>query len=212
MTNKQLKFTGWLSIIGNGFLIPLTFVLILISLGNYLLDKFSTTFIITTILLTKHGLSAHTFSILQQMLTERIQFKRANLSLEFLESFHVILVGFALAFSVLFAFYSPADLDKISNLVSTIKIYLVALIILTTFQLITGIITYRLSLMDNFAFSLVLTSSTTIVLLLLWVSVLTGETVLNIYLMFIAVFSVVTEAIAHILLGKVFLTIAKVEI
>ncbi|NES22188.1 MAG: hypothetical protein F6K41_25510 [Symploca sp. SIO3E6] len=209
LTNRQLHLAGWLSIIANGLLLPIVFIVTLIFLRNYFLDKFTTTFIITTILLIRHGLSAYIFSTLQKMLKEHIQFENANLALALIELLHVILVGFALAFGILFAFDSPADLDKIGNLVSAIKIYVVAIIMLTTFKLITGIITYQLALMEDFAFSLIITSSSTIILLLLWVSVLTGETVLNIYLMFIAVFSLVTEAIVHFVLGKVFFIVAK---
>ncbi|NEP62206.1 MAG: hypothetical protein F6K31_35570 [Symploca sp. SIO2G7] len=209
LTNKQLYFAGWLSIIGNGLLLPLAFIIALIFLRNYFLDKSTTTFVITTVLLIKHALSAYIFSTLQKMLKDRIQFPNANIALKFLEFLHVILVGFALSFNILFTFYSPTDLDKIGNIISAIKIYIVAIIILTTFQLVTGIIAYRLLLMENFAFSLIITSSSAIILLLLWVSVLTGETVLNIYLMFIAVFSLVTEAIVHFLLGKVFFIVAR---
>jgi|GEM_PF-5245020 len=209
LSNKQLHFAGWLSILGNGLFIPLGFILTLIFLRNYFIDEFTTTLIIATILLLRHGLSVHTFSTLKKMLKSRIQFQDANLSLEFLESLNVILVGFAIAFNFLFAFYSPDDSDKTGNLISAIKIYIVAIIILTTFQIITGIIAYQLFVMEDFAFSLVVASSTAIILLLVWVSILTGETVLNIYLMFIAVFSLVTEAIAHFLLGKVFFLVAK---
>ncbi|NEP09032.1 MAG: hypothetical protein F6K14_02035 [Symploca sp. SIO2C1] len=209
LINKQLNFSGWVSILGNGLIVPLLFILTLIFLRNYFLDQFTTTLIIAIVLLIRHGLSAHTFSILQKTLKYRIQFQDANLSLKFLESLNVILVGFALSFTCLFAFFSPAESDKIGNLVGAIKIYIIGIIILTTFQIITGVVAYKLFLMEDFAFSLVVASSSAIILLLLWVSVLTGETVLNIYLMFIAVFSLVTEAVAHFLLGKVFFIVAK---
>jgi len=209
LTNRQLHIAGWLSIIGNGLLLPITFIITLIFLRNYFLDQFTTTFIITTVLLIKHGLSAYIFSSLQKMLKERIQFYKANLALELIKLTHVILVGFTLAFNVLFSFYSPADLDKVGNLVSALKIYVVAIIILIAFQLIIGIIAYQLLLMEDFAFSLIITSSSAMIMLLLWVSLLTGETVLNIYLMFIAVFSLVTEAIVHFLLGQIFFVVAK---
>ena len=209
MTNNQLHCSGWLSILGNGFLIPLAFILTILFLRNYLLDEFSTTLIIATILLIRHGLSTHTFSTLQKILKDRIQFEDANLSLKFVESLNVILVGFILSFNLIFSFYSPSSLDKTGNLVSAIKIYIIAVIILTTLQLITGIIAYRLFLLEDFAFSLVIASSSAIILLLLWVSIFTGETVLNIYLMFIAVFGLVTEAVAHFILGKVFFRVAR---
>ena len=209
MTNNQLHCSGWLSILGNGFLIPLAFILTILFLRNYLLDEFSTTLIITTILLIRHGLSAHTFSTLKKFLKDRIQFKNANLSLEIFESLNVILVGFILSFNIIFSFYSPSNLDKRGNLVSALKIYIIAVILLTALQLITGIIAYRLFLLEDFAFSLVIASSSAIILLLLWVSIFTGETVLNIYLMFIAVFGLVTEAVAHFILGKVFFRVAR---